>query len=341
MADERPIERRQVQHPALAMEYSFLFRVAPRYAWPAIISMLCMVAATELVSPRGIWFGPIYLAMIALTAWALSCRIAIAIGLVILAFKLATGTVPYYSASDMAIGNLAVRILGVSIVVGFIGLARKSCEREWRSARTDQLTGALNRQAFFEMIKRDQGSGGWSAMIFADLDGLKRLNDDRGHAQGDRSLKAFAETIRNNIRKGDVFARMGGDEFVIFMKLRDEEAGFAVAGRLHAAINGEAGDNLGLLKCSMGVLLLPGGSKSIDDELSAADELMYRAKQTRSGICVSTAVEIDGKLALPPPIAPLSQSERGSVSRQVDRSTGAAESAPAQESPPPKSRAAA
>src|SRR3546814_20825784 len=77
---------------------------------------------------------------------------------------------------------------------------------------------------------------GWSALIYADLDGLKQLNDQQGHDRGDESLKAFAGTVRRTIREGDVLARMGGDEFVIFMKLRDEEAGQAVARRLHQEI---------------------------------------------------------------------------------------------------------
>lgn len=316
----RDTERRQVPNTGLVLEHSFLFRIPPDLAWIIILSLLGAVAWIEAVAPKEIWFGPIYLAIVAFAAWSLNSRIAMVIGLVTLAFKLATGTLTFYPAGPgLALGNLAVRIFGIAIVVGFIGMARKSCEREWRSARTDLLTGALNRQAFFELIESRQCSDGWSAMIYADLDGLKRVNDELGHAQGDQSLKIFAETVRETIRKGDVFARMGGDEFVIFMKLRNEEAGFAVARRLHQAINVDAAESVCRLKCSIGVLVLPNGSKSIDDELSCADELMYVAKQSRVGAVVSTAVEVDGKIALSPSVLAFNQNEREPVARQGDR----------------------
>lgn len=334
-------ERRKVPHHALVLEHSFLFRIPPRFAWPIIIVLLCVIALAEAAFPDEIWFGPANLAVIVLAAWALNSRTAIAIGLLIMAIKLATGTMPFYPAgSGLALGNIAVRVASISIVVGLIGLARKSCEREWRSARTDQLTGALNRQAFFELIESGQCSDGWSAMIYADLDGLKKLNDEHGHAQGDESLKVFAETVRNTIRKGDVFARMGGDEFVIFMKLRDEDAGFVVARRLHEAINIDASGSVCRLKCSMGVLVLPNGSKSIDDELTSADELMYVAKQSQSGVAVSTAVEINGKTVLSPSISAFVATDRDRVTRQGDRTLATADS-PEQAPPKPKSRAAA
>ena len=315
------IERRHVQHPPLVLEHSFLFRIPPRYAWPLVLSLLASVAVIERISPREIWFGPIYLAVVSLAAWALSTRTAIALGLVTLVLKLSAGTLTFYPAGPgLALGNLAVRAVGIAIVVGFIGLARKSCEREWRLARTDLLTGTLNRQAFFELVRSGRCAGGWSALIYCDLDGLKQLNDRQGHDRGDDSLRAFVETVRRTIRKGDVLARMGGDEFVIFMKLRDEEAGAAVARRLHQAINTSETEGPVRLKCSLGVLVLPQGSRSIDDELRAADELMYKAKHVRSGVAVATAREAGGHLSLfpgPPLAAPCEEHEPRV--RQTDR----------------------
>lgn len=322
------IERRRVQHPALVLEHSFLFRIPPRYGWPAALLLLGGVAAAESVAPREIWFGPVYLAVVCFAAWALSIRSAFLLGTSVLLFKLATGNLAFYPMGPgLALGNLAVRFAGIGIVLGFIGLARKSYEREWHLARTDLLTDALNRQAFFELVRSGRCSGGWSALIYADLDGLKQLNDQQGHDQGDESLKAFAETVRRTIRKGDVLARMGGDEFVIFMKLRDEEAGQAVACRLHRALNTGGEDAACPLKCSLGVLVLPDGSQSIDAELRAADELMYKAKQSRAGVAVATAVVTDGRIALT--IRDLAPPHESQV-RQTDRTGEASGSAPDQ-----------
>lgn len=315
------IERRQVQHRALALAPSFLFAIPSRIAWPTILALLALTALGEAIMPGSIFFGPVYLAIIALTAWTIRARTALVLGLIILASKLATGTMHFYPAGGgIAYGNIAVRIAGVAIVVAFIGLARKSCEREWQSARTDLLTGTLNRQAFFEIVEKGLCSGGWSALIYADLDGLKALNDREGHAQGDQSLKDFVEIAGKAIRKGDVFARMGGDEFVIFMKLKDEESGTAVGKRLHKTFNAEHGGDGLRLTCSLGVLLLPEGSKTIDAELRVADELMYKAKQTRCGVFVGTGLATDdGDVALAQPLDLFGQAVRERSVRRADR----------------------
>ncbi|HKT85539.1 MAG TPA: GGDEF domain-containing protein [Novosphingobium sp.] len=330
MTSTRRIERRQAKHARLTLEHSFLFRIPLRLACAAVIPILGILRFAEVHASHDIWFGPAYLAVIALAAWSISSRVAIATGLVVLSVKLASGDLPFYAdGSQQALPNIALRVVAIAIVVGFIGMARKSCEREWRSARTDPLTGALNRQAFFEIVETGQCHGGWSAIIYADLDGLKKVNDKAGHGQGDRSLRAFAETVRETIRAGDVFARMGGDEFVIFMKLKNEQAGAAVAGRLHKALNYAASDDGVRLTCSLGVLLLPDGCKAIDGELRAADQLMYEAKKSRSGVLVSTAIECDGEVFLSPALPVLDPAERETAVRQRDR-----ECARLSESPP-------
>jgi len=338
----RPIERRQARQAGLRLEHSFLFRIPPRVAWAVTVSALCVVVLVEFFAPREIWFGPFYLAVLALAAWSLGSITAVVIGLAILSIKFAAGGMYLYPyGSDLVLSNLAARMSAVAVVVGFIGIARKSCEMEWRRARTDPLTGAFNRQAFFEIVRGDQGSGGWSAIIYADLDGLKRLNDEEGHDQGDQSLKAFADTVKRTIRKDDVFARMGGDEFVIFMKLKNEEAGAAVASRLHEAINLRVPEGVTHLQCSLGILLLEEGSKSIDAELRAADELMYQAKKSRQGIYVASATVEDGKMILSPSVSVVSLLERDSMVRQTDRPQAVPKANSAgRVSPRPKSRAA-
>lgn len=298
-------DRRRGPRSALALERSFLFHVPHRLAWPMLLALLAATASAQALAPQEIWFGPAYLVAIAFAAWSIGTGFAIGLGLAVLGAQLAIGDLSIHPhGSSFVVSNVVVRVLGLSIVIGIIGLARKSCEREWRLARTDQLTGALNRQAFFEVVRNDDCSGGWSALIFADLDGLKRMNDAQGHDRGDRCLRTFSEVVRKTIRKNDIFARMGGDEFAIFMKLKDQESGLAVARRLHQAVNlraGECCDNS--LQCSFGVLLLPTGSTSIDAELKAVDELMYMAKAQRAGVYLATAIGSANGLVMSSPIA--------------------------------------
>ena len=319
------IERRQTQHAALTLEHSFLFRIRPALAWPLVAGLMAAGAAVEHFAPEGLWFGPIYLAVLALAAWSINSVAALAIGLGLISVKLAFGVLPFYDGeSPFLLSNAAVRVTGIAIVIGFIGMARKSCEREWRFARTDALTGAWNRPAFFEILESNRDEGGWSAMIYADLDGLKALNDAEGHARGDLGLKLFAETVRRTIRAGDVFARVGGDEFVIFMRLKDEAAGLAVARRLHRALNTQAPeDGSPHLTCSVGVLVLRDGSKSIDAELRAADALMYEAKKLRAGVFVATARQGESCIEQTVGIPVLGPWEQTAAVRRDDRGTGA------------------
>lgn len=320
MTAGRQPERRMVQHAPLVLEHSFLFRIPRRLAWPLVLSTLLLVSVAERLAPQEIWFGPVYLAVVCLAAWSLSTRTAVLLGCTVLMLKLATGNLAFYPMGPgPVLGNLVVRFMGIGIVVSFIGLARKSCEREWLLARTDLLTGALNRQAFFELLRSGRCSGGCAALIYADLDGLKQLNDQCGHEHGDESLKTFADMVRHTVRKGDVLARMGGDEFVIFMKLRDEEAGLAVARRLHQAFNAGGQQDSSRLTCSLGVLVLPDGPCAIDAELRAADELMYRAKQSRSGFALATGLRTDGGIAL---TTGLHVPAHDSQVRQADRTPG-------------------
>jgi diguanylate cyclase (GGDEF)-like protein len=86
-------------------------------------------------------------------------------------------------------------------------------------ARTDSLTGLLNRRAFDEELARlsadRRGRAGGAAIIFLDLNGLKAINDAHGHHVGDEVLRVTARRITEAVRDGDVVARIGGDEFVV------------------------------------------------------------------------------------------------------------------------------
>lgn len=294
---------------------------------------LLTVAADNVLAHK-VWFGPIYLLISALAAWMVSSRIALVIGLVVISFNLIIGNqVLYADTPNYFALNAALRVFCLLVVVLLLGSARKSLEREWWLARIEPLTGALNRQAFFERIRADAGTDGPALLIFADVDGLKRLNDERGHEAGDECLRHFAKRVRGAIRKDDLFARIGGDEFVIFMKVRDETASRAVANRLNKALNLDAYSNENSLKCSLGALFLPAGSTSIDSELSLADRLMYVAKRAQTGVSMALPVLVDGQMSLSIPVGTEQQAGRRtstrSTKRQLDDDVQPRENSPA------------
>jgi GGDEF domain-containing protein len=113
----------------------------------------------------------------------------------------------------------------------------------------------------------------------------------RGTA-GDACLQSYGTAVRQMIRRNDIFARVGGDEFLIFMSVKDEAAARTVASRLHKAVNMVPfGDRN--LKCSVGGLVVPPGDASMDDLVKRADNLMYEAKLRGAGLQMGIASQVE------------------------------------------------
>ena len=269
------------------------------------------------VAPR-IGFEPFFLLICAFGAWFVGNRFAVLIGAFILSAQMLNGHAA--SIQDGPI-IMALQLCSALAVVLMLGVARAALEIEWRVARLDPLTGALNRKAFFEAVGDETDQTGITVLIYADVDGLKRLNDRFGHEAGDEALRDFADRVRKAVRKDDVFARIGGDEFVILLRVHDTAAAELVAKRLHSVLNLDPLEDETNLKCSLGALVLPVGSKSIDAELKQADTLMYHAK--REGIGLIMAISVKGDMQELIPFAPSvnSAGQQRSAIRSTERST--------------------
>jgi diguanylate cyclase (GGDEF)-like protein len=152
-------------------------------------------------------------------------------------------------------------------------------------ARTDPLTGLMNRRAMLErfeyQLSHYQRNRIPFAILLGDIDHFKQINDTCGHAEGDRVLISIAEKIRENLRSQDLLARWGGEEFLILLPDTDLEGGITVAEkiRLQVARSDFGGERKGLaLTISFGVACYL-SEQRIDDCVRAADEALYRAKQ--------------------------------------------------------------
>lgn len=147
-------------------------------------------------------------------------------------------------------------------------------------ARMDELTGLLNRRAFNRRLD-DGASGASGCVMLLDIDRFKRLNDQHGHAAGDAVLRAFAENVASQLRREDVFARFGGDEFSVLLPDTDIGQAVAAAERIRAAVarmETRFGDLVLTVTASIGVAPLSPGS--LDQSLASADLALYRAKNT-------------------------------------------------------------
>jgi diguanylate cyclase (GGDEF)-like protein len=154
-----------------------------------------------------------------------------------------------------------------------------------QAARSDPLTGLMNRRAMMErfeyQLSHYQRNRIPFAVLMGDIDHFKHINDTCGHAEGDRVLISIAGKLRENLRSQDLLARWGGEEFLILLPDTDLEGGITVAEkiRLQVAQSDFRGNKKGLaLTISFGVACYT-NEKSIDDCVKAADDALYRAKQ--------------------------------------------------------------
>jgi len=116
--------------------------------------------------------------------------------------------------------------------------------------------------------------------VYADLDGMKAINDRHGHAAGDEALRAAARLLRATFREADLVARIGGDEFCVLLPGRAAEAKAGVD-RLRNAVEGQSRD-FPAVALSLGVAEgAPGGT--IEELIERADAAMYADKANRSG----------------------------------------------------------
>lgn len=142
-----------------------------------------------------------------------------------------------------------------------------------RLADRDALTGAINRRALRDIFKTLEGKG--AMLLFFDLDGFKKINDEHGHAAGDHCLQLFASALKESFRPSDQVVRYGGDEFLVIAQGLDKTAADARVGDVSARLS----MNRGRITCrfSVGMAeLLPGGQPEV--ALQTADENMYKAK---------------------------------------------------------------
>ena len=167
---------------------------------------------------------------------------------------------------------------------GQVAQLNERVEQLDRLAHQDTLMDLPNRRGFMRalerLIDRAQRYGHGAAMLFVDLDGLKMINDTFGHRAGDEALIQVAQLLSGGVRRSDVVARIGGDEFGILLESADEENAHETANRLVDLICDCEFSHEGVslpLSVAIGVGMID-GEVSADDVMARADEEMYRRK---------------------------------------------------------------
>jgi diguanylate cyclase (GGDEF)-like protein len=151
-------------------------------------------------------------------------------------------------------------------------------------ARIDDLTGALNRRAFFERLDeelaRTHRSHELVTLVLFDLDQFKAINDRYGHPAGDAALRSFVRILERNIRSTDSVGRVGGDEFALILSGATSEDTERVLSRIHETLDREP-SSLATVRASHGIARSPDDGPTRDELVAAADARLYEAKRRR------------------------------------------------------------
>lgn len=163
-----------------------------------------------------------------------------------------------------------------------ISVRKRDEELLRRQATRDSLTGLYNRARFEEELARQRALAqrheydDEAAVFMIDLDGLKRINDQYGHAAGDDYIKSVTDTISRRLRLSDVFARVGGDEFAVLLPRTSAQQAQKLA---HTLVDLVRMNSVGTV--SIGIAMI--GPGQFDDALERADQAMYHAKKEGGG----------------------------------------------------------
>jgi diguanylate cyclase (GGDEF)-like protein len=167
---------------------------------------------------------------------------------------------------------------GFSMIIVYIFLQQ-------RMVHLDDLTGAWTRGTFESFLakrakhRRDSVFG----LILLDIDGLKMINDRYGHLEGDYALKTTVQLVKSVLKKNDIIARTGGDEFLILLDCKSRDRIDQTVSRIHSTLsqhNATAKKEY-VLECSMGAELFDTGFTDVDQLMLRVDRLMYQNKKAK------------------------------------------------------------
>ena len=174
-----------------------------------------------------------------------------------------------------------------------------AAERLAYAATIDSLTGLLNRTYFdsrlHQELERAKRENGTLALMIADIDAFKAINDQWGHREGDAVLRTVGSVIRGAVRVFDCCARYGGDEFAIVMPNATRESALGCAERIRRRLaehHGGSGDEHPPVTMSIGVAVL-GEGDTVTDLMVRADRCMYQAKAQGKNCVVSQPLATD------------------------------------------------
>jgi diguanylate cyclase len=207
----------------------------------------------------------------------------------------AIGVLGYGIHAEVNVLALILALAAVSLVIARTAMTvheLRHANDSFRLARTDELTALTNRRGFLEGMERLLAVAPESvAVIVADLNGFKDVNDSLGHHAGDDLLRMVAERFGERLGATSLLARLGGDEFGVVAMVADAGAGLTVAKKLRRTLEDpfEVDGVVVRIGAAFGVAMYPSHGRSRASLLRCADVAMYAAKRSQAGVALYQA----------------------------------------------------
>lgn len=259
--------------------------VARTIALSSLSSWLMLRAAVELHRGARAEFGRGELAAVAAPMVAVGAVMALRV--VVSVVRPEAGAASITQASVFNYGlllTMAALLALFHFALGFLVLRRMVTELEHLSSH-DSLTRLFNRRAFERRmsgeIAASHRTGTALGLLLVDIDHFKRVNDRFGHPAGDAVLRKVAERLAQAIRRNDVVARLGGEEFGVLLPATDAAGIRQAADRLRLAVSGRplaVGESTLVVTVSVGASMRLSGETDAEAMLQRADQALYRAK---------------------------------------------------------------
>lgn len=292
--------------------FRFLERQPQGIVLALALALVFLIFAVDFVTGTEVAVFLFYWVPIALAAWRGGRGPGILVaGLCTLAYVTANFRIAAVAGPLVLSWNAMIRLGSYLITVLLVVELKHSFDRLRELSQNDFLTGAYNSRAFYRLADQERVRARRYrhalTVAYLDIDSFKAVNDTRGHAAGDALLAAVAQTIRSNLRRSDLLARMGGDEFALLFPETQANAARQIFSKLHRELHSLVQGEGWPVTFSIGAVTFEEPPETTEAMVQKADHLMYSVKNS-SKDAIAYATE---------PPGPMTQRGTSSVSSAV------------------------